>query len=331
MISSIPIELERDAQVKWWGLNPKSLDPATAIPMTKDDYKTIPHFAGDFTPLLFEVRNPLLLVMPPNASQREQLDNKLLDPSLKFKVTVITYLHQNRFWKPQLTEYELGNVNYMQVLYNGLERRDLPLVNLEVLFNVMFEMAMVKIGYDFTKTPHKPVNKATYKKYVEFVNQFTDNLKKSDSYDNDELEELGIYPTIATEKEMKDTILVAEYLHYVDFFKNSSPTVLMAKGNHFLLHDVNEWFDYRFRDFDAEGYEEKLAKIKKRAGVVRTRLTRIEKDLLVKLDTTGVAGGQLTSKAMEFYRHWLLAHTDKNRLYTVDWLVIQATGTKVKN
>ena len=74
-----------------------------------------------------------------------------------------------------------------------------------------------------------------------------------------------------------------------------------------------------------------FAKIKKRAGVVRTRLTRIEKDLLVKLDTTGVAGGQLTSKAIEFYRHWLLAHTDKNRRTKSDWLVIQATGTKVKN
>ena len=75
----------------------------------------------------------------------------------------------------------------------------------------------------------------------------------------------------------------------------------------------------------------KVAKIKKRAGVVRTRLTKIEKDLLVKLDTTGVAGGQLTSKAIEFYRHWLLAHTDKNRRTKSDWLVIQATGTKVKN
>ena len=101
----------------------------------------------------------------------------------------------------------------------------------------------------------------------------------------------------------------------------------MATGNHFLLHDINEWFNYRFRDFN----EEKLAKIKKRAGVVRTRLTRIEKDLLVKLDTTGVAGGQMTGKAIEFYRHWLLAHTDKNRRTKSDWLVIQATGTKVKN
>ena len=321
MTQPIPLELERDTQVKWWGLNPKSLDPAKAIPMTKDDYKTIPYFAGDFTPLLFEIRNPLILMMPPNISQREQLDNKLLDPSAQFKVTVITYLHQNRFWKPQLTENELGNANYMQVLYNGLERRDLPLVNMEVLFSTMFEMAMVKIGYDFTKKPHKSVNKVTYQKYLDWISQFKEQV------DDKELEEFGVNPTIATEKEMKDTILVAEYMHYVDFFKNSSPTVFMATGNHFLLHDINEWFNYRFRDFN----EEKLAKIKKRAGVVRTRLTRIEKDLLVKLDTTGVAGGQLTSKAIEFYRHWLLAHTEKNRRTKSDWLVIQATGTKVKN
>ena len=101
--------------------------------------------------------------MPPNISQREQLDNKLLDPSAQFKVTVITYLHQNRFWKPQLTENELGNANYMQVLYNGLERRDLPLVNMEVLFSTMFEMAMVKIGYDFTKKPPSQLTKLLIK------------------------------------------------------------------------------------------------------------------------------------------------------------------------
>ena len=101
----------------------------------------------------------------------------------------------------------------------------------------------------------------------------------------------------------------------------------MATGNHFLLQDANEWFDYRFRDFN----DEKLEKIKKRAGVVRTRLSRIEKDLLVKLDTTGVAGGQLTNKAKDFYRHWLLAHDKTKTMPTSDWLVIQATGTKVKN
>ena len=125
---------------------------------------------------------------------------------------------------------------------------------------------------------------------------------------------------------MKDTILVAEYLHYVDFFKNSSPTVFMATGNHFLLQDANEWFGYRYSDFN----DEKLEKIKKRAGVVRTRLSRIEKDLLVKLDTLGVAGGELTSKAKDFYRHWILAHNRDMNMPSADWLVIQATGTKVK-
>ena len=320
MKQPIPIELERDAQVKWWGLNPTELDPNKAVPFQKKDYKTFPHFAGGFTPLLFEIRNPLILIMPSNASQREQIDNKILDHSLKFKVEVVTYLHHNRFWKPQLSVNELGSINYMQVNYKGLERRDLPLVNMEVLFETMFELAMIKFGYDFTMTPHKPVNKSTYRKYLDWITWFKSEV------DDKELEDYGVNPLVATEKEMKDTILVAEYLHYVDFFKNSSPTVFMATGNHFLLQDANEWFGYRYSDFN----DEKLEKIKKRAGVVRTRLSRIEKDLLVKLDTAGVAGGQMTNKAIEFYRHWLLAHDKNKSMPTSDWLVIQATGTKVK-
>lgn len=131
-------ELSKFTSVSWWGVEPKATVFGEEKPFTKDDYKDLNKFArGVFTPLLFEITDPFTLLMPPNVTQEEQAKHFEQPPAnLDFKVTVFTYLYQNRYWRPQLSVEELGNVNYMQVNYNGIARNQLKHINAEYLLKL---------------------------------------------------------------------------------------------------------------------------------------------------------------------------------------------------
>ena len=300
-------ELSKFTSVSWWGVEPKATVFGEEKPFTKDDYKDLNKFArGVFTPLLFEITDPFTLLMPPNVTQEEQAKHFEQPPAnLDFKVTVFTYLYQNRYWRPQLSVEELGNVNYMQVNYNGIARNQLKHINAEYLFEVMFEMALYHFGYNFNLVPHPKFTDKTYDNTVEYITGLKD-VNPDIPY------------KIPTKKEMRATLQAVEYLHYVDFFGNSSPTVL--QGTKSLLKNYNSYYQYKYHD---QAPKKVLDERKKKADVIKTTISRIPDNIMTRYSTTGVAGGMLSKLAIDFYKHYLSGNLNPN---DETWLVYQAYG-----
>lgn len=299
-------ELSKFTSVSWWGVEPKATPLDEKKPFTKDDYKGLNKFSrGVFTPLLFEISDPLTLLMPPNVTQEEQRKAFPNDFNVNFKVTVFTYLYQNRYWRPQLSVAELQNLNYMQVNYNGVARNQLKHINTEYLFEVMFEMALYHFGYRFTLVPHPKFTDKAYENTVEYITGLKDVNP-------------DIPFQIPTKKEMRATLQAVEYLHYVDFFGNSSPTVI--QGTKSLLKNYNSYYQYKYHD---QAPKKVLDERKKKADVIKTTISRIPDNIMTRYSTTGVAGGMLSKLAIDFYKHYLSGNLNPN---DETWLVYQAYG-----
>ena len=299
-------ELSKFTSVSWWGVEPKATPLDEKKPFTKDDYKGLNKFSrGVFTPLLFEITDPFTLLMPPNVTQEEQRKAFPNDFNVNFKVTVFTYLYQNRYWRPQLSVAELQNLNYMQVNYNGVARNQLKHINTEYLFEVMFEMALYHFGYKFTLVPHPKFTDKTYDNTVQYITGLKDVNP-------------DIPFQIPTKKEMRATLQAVEYLHYVDFFGNSSPTVI--QGTKSLLKNYNSYYQYKYHD---QAPKKVLDERKKKADVIKTTISRIPDNIMTRYSTTGVAGGMLSKLAIDFYKHYLSGNLNPN---DETWLVYQAYG-----
>ena len=302
-------ELSKFTSVSWWGVEPKSTPLGEEKPFTKDDYKDLDKFAPQqYVPLLFTITDPLTLLIPPSATQEEQKKEFEEFPShLDFKVSVLTYLYQNRYWRPQLSAEEVQNINYMQVNYQGLARNQLKHMNAEYLFEVMFEMALYHFGYNFNLVPHDKFTDKTYDNTVQHITGFKDVNP-------------DIPLEIPTKKEMRATLQAVEYLHYVDFFGNSSPTVI--QGTKSILKNYNSYYQYKYHD---QAPKKVLDERKKKADVIKTTISRIPDNVMTRYSTTGVAGGMLTGLAVDWYSHYLSGNLNPN---DESWLVWQAYGNK---
>ena len=108
-------ELSKFTSVSWWGVSPQGISAGEEKPFTKDDYKDLDKFAPQqYVPLLFTITDPLTLLIPPSATQEEQKKEfEEFPPHLDFKITVFTYLYQNRYWRPQLSANEVSLMNYL--------------------------------------------------------------------------------------------------------------------------------------------------------------------------------------------------------------------------
>ena len=193
----------------------------------------------------------------------------------------------------------------MQVNYNGVARNQLKHINAEYLFEVMFEMALYHFGYRFTLVPHPKFTDKAYENTVEYITGLKDVNP-------------DIPFQIPTKKEMRATLQAVEYLHYVDFFGNSSPTVI--QGTKSLLKNYNSYYQYKYHD---QAPKKVLDERKKKADVIKTTISRIPDNIMTRYSTTGVAGGMLSKLAIDFYKHYLSGNLNPN---DETWLVYQAYG-----
>ena len=316
------LELGKYTGVSWWGLSPKTIELGKAKPFTKADYKDLDKFKyAQYVPVLFEIDDPFTLLIAPNVTQQQQMKQfETPMESMPFKVEVFTYLYHNRYWRPRLSVTELQNVNYMQINYKGLDRNQLKQISTEYLFEIMFEMAIYHFGYDFNLVPHRPFTDETYTKYKEYYETLSSVLD-----DN------SIPKKLATKKEMRATLLATEYLHYVDFFGNSSPTKLQASPD--LIQDFLKYSDYKDLGYkDPKDYsKEDKQTIKEqtdKANVVKTTVSRIPESIMTRFEDKGIAGGQLTQDAINFYKYYNGANLLDQYNGKVDWLIYSALGNK---
>lgn len=117
---------------------------------------------------------------------------------------------------------------------------------------------------------------------------------------------------------MRATLQAVEYLHYVDFFGNSSPTVV--QGTKTILKNYNSYYQYKYHD---QAPKKVLDERKKKADVIKTTISRIPDNIMTRYSTTGVAGGMLSKLAIDFYKHYLSGNLNPN---DETWLVYQAYG-----
>lgn len=299
--------LLNSTSVSWWGYQPKVISIGTERPMTKADYLNLPKFTGEYTPILFTITDPAVLMLAPKKIHESSF--------LNFKVTVSSYLHHNRFWKPEHYTLDSDNKNFMSLNFQGLEHSDIPKIKLEYLELVMFEMMMYHLDYDFTEYPHKNFSDERYSRYLNFVEEAREELGLPGV-------ELDLFLPVASKSELKQVLLAVEYLHFIDYFRYQNATTLMATKQ--LVGDFNYWYKWNYTNSISEASREKEAKKKK---VLQTTISRISEKVLHRAGGKGTVGGNLTPFAIWTYKYYLQANNEnKAKPKQDDWLVFQARG-----
>lgn len=306
-------DLLKHTKVVWWGPDPDDLNDHPKL-FTFKDYENLDKFKTRYTPLQFTITSPEILLMYPNIHQEFQQKRGFLNDSLKFEVTAFVTLHFNRFWRPHNTKSSATDIGYMRIEYQGIDRRDFGLVNFETLLGVMFEMAMYHFGYKFSKMPHAEFSDENYIKYKEYINEIIEN---ADSEGRELIK-------VESSSNIKQVLLAVKYLHYVEFFKNASPTVLMA--NEYLIEDIKLWLQFTNQELS----NEEMEVIKKRTNTLKTTLSRIDSRFLNKLPIKGIAGGRLTTDAHNIYKDWLAVNGVSNKLVGDKWVIDGTTGINEK-
>lgn len=311
--------LHNATSVEWWGFNPKHIDLGKEKPMTKADFQDLPKFTGHYTPIIFKITDPTLLLLPPRMFEEERQEFQ------KFQVTVLTNLHHNRFWKPQGNPMTDENKNYMSINFQGIEHNDMNKIQMSVLEKLMLEMAMYHLDWDFTDYPHKPVNEDTYQKYHNWIQKKREELPIVSS-EEDFAEK--VYPLV-TKAQMKKVLLACEYLHFVEYFRFNNATTFMANPR--LVGDYEYWWKYVYTNSISKAEKDKQHKIKR---TLQTNISRIDSDVLNRSHNKdkGVVGGMLTDFAIKCYENWLSSDLEEEMMYQNKWLVEMAFGkeTKVK-
>jgi len=297
--------LLNSTSVSWWGYQPKEISIGTERPMTKADYQNLPKFTGEYTPILFTITDPTVLLLAPKEIQKDNL--------LNFKVTVSTYLHHNRFWKPAQDIQDRDNKNFMNISFQGIEHNDIPKIKLEYLELVMFEMMMYHLDYDFTEYPHKNFSDERYSRYLTYVEEAREELGSQGV-------ELDLFLPVASKSELKQVLLAVEYLHFIDYFRYQNATTLMATKQ--LVGDFNYWYKWNYTNSISEASREKEAKKKK---VLQTTISRISEKVLHRAGGKGTVGGNLTQFAIFTYKNYLQGNKENN-FNQDDWLIFQARG-----
>lgn len=309
--------LHNATSVEWWGFNPKHIELGKEKPMTKAEFQELPKFSGHYTPIIFKITDPTLLLLPPRLFEDEREDFQ------KFQVTILTNLLHNRFWKPQGNPMTDLNKNYMSINFQGIEHNDMNKIKMSILETRMLEMAMYHLGWDFTDYPHKPVTDETYKKYERWILE-----QRSEMVLDDEDLATGVYP-LATKSQMKKILLACEYLHFVEYFRFNNATTFMANPR--LVGDYQYFWKYVYTKSISKAEKEKLHKVKR---TLQTTISRIDDEILNRTHNKdkGVVGGMLTDFAIKSYGHWLQADLEFDMLNQKKWLVEMAFGkdTKVK-
>ena len=303
--------LLKSTSVGWWGVDPDEMDLSNPLPFTVEEYKNLEdtRFDNKYIPILFTINDPTLFGLPPKLPQSNDVG---IPPYLKFKLTVFTYLYQNRFWRPAQDLSYGDNWNYMSINFQAVEHNDLPKMNMSILENLMFEMAMFHFGYDFTEYPHKQYSDELYEKYTEFC------IEKQQAMEEIGVTDIKFDP--ASKKTVKQVLLAIEYLHFIDRFRYSQATTLMATPQ--LVGDYNYWWKWFYTNSLDEIKEERKKKLK----VLQTTLSRIEPDVLTRLGIKGTVGGQLTDRAIRVYQNWIQSQGKLGMEY--NWGVVGAFGPK---
>lgn len=311
--------LQKSTSVEWWGFNPKDVELGKERPMTKAEFQELPKFSGHYTPIIFKITDPTLVLLPPRIFEEEREEFQ------KFQVTVLTNLHHNRFWKPQGNLMTDENKNYMSINFQGIEHNDMNKIKMSILETRMLEMAMYHLGWDFTDYPHKPVRDDSYKKYETWIHEKRAELTNVSS---DEDFEEKVYP-LATKSQMKKILLACEYLHFVEYFRFNNATTFMANPR--LVGDYQYFWNYVYTNSISKADKDKQQKIKR---TLQTAISRIDDDILNRTHNKekGVVGGMLTDFAIKSYELWLSADLEESMIYQNKWLVEMAFGkeTKVK-
>lgn len=270
--------------VGWWGEHPEHIDLNASVPFTVEEYKKLEgrRFNNNYIPLLFTIESPTMIGLPPKILQE-------VPEHLEFRLTVFTYLFQNRFWRPANDLHFGQNTNYMSINFQGVEHNDLPKVHMKFLETVIFEMAMYHFGYDFTEYPHEKFSEESYAQYETWCNEMHEKWN----------EESGLEFNVASKKTVKQVLLAVEYLHFIDRFRYAQATTLMANPR--LVGDFNYWWKWNYTD----SIEKEKEELKKKIKVLQTTLSRIDLDILMRMGSKGSVGGQLSSEAILIWKHWV--------------------------
>ena len=281
-------ELQQNTRVLWGKEN---------TPFTKNDYKDLNKFQGNYTPIKFVIDDPKIFLIPENvdiqlAKLTASSENKPFPEYLNFKLQIQTSLFMNRFWKHRNGRVN-ESLNFMTINLQGIEWSELKFLNMEYIKEILFAMSIYHFGYDFTLLPHKKVTDETFERYKLFMKTF--------QYDN-----TGETIPIASKSEMKAVLLAIEYLHYLEFFGKKHIKQYMVDTT--IIKEFNNWFTWQNLTSEEKNQNQSLVD---KVNVLKTTINRIPEEILIRFGR-GKAKGELTKLAREHYMYWNYSQTEEN-------------------